>query len=623
LQNGPARITDISYSDVKVNDEPDRVGWRFYRVSDQPTNSLGWDLFLTNAAPGTQLALRRGQVPSRYFYRPGTVPRAYYDVGLSPSDFLQCPDLQAGIWYIGVYNPSNALGTFTLTTRELSAMPLADNLPLARSNVLNGRWEFFKVTLTPEDVAGAVGPGPVLGWDLRLTNITSGLPRLVVRREGFPTNLMPVFSSQSSVWPSGQQYAAGGDWTGHRYSADGVIDEDGRIMAMGVGRPLVAGTYYIGVLNSAGTNAMSYNLLSRWIGPGRAISIQDLDWNGGRVTNTVAPREAVYYRVVLPANVPSWKVHLTNLWGETLLLASTNPLPAVDSEKRMQKTGDEQYVRLPAPGSVYLFPGTNFLAVIGEGNLTNSANIGTGQSRFVLETLGSLPEVDLGTLAASDLVTNGTLQGGEVAAFHFNATLGTMGLWVTLENKNGNPWMVARGGGALADPGYGGDTYGNEGGESGNAVASADGVIWSIPPGADPASSKTIMVKARKSGSAFPDASYTLRVSKIVPQAVAFDGGTAPINNPAQGMQFFYVDVESGAFGWDLRLTNVTSGLPQLVVCREALPIKTVSSPNFPSSQYSSTSWPVGAVWTAGADWTERSSSADGVSEYGRVVAMG
>ena len=452
LQNGPAAVTDINYVSTILNDDPTRVGWRYYRVTDigQQLGSLGWDLFLTNFVSGTRIALRRNAAPSLWSYRnPTPIPANYYDV-LSAFDFLQHPAHQADVWYIGVYNPTNALGPFTLVTQELPSTPLTDNVSVTRSNALSGRWEFFRIQLTPEDVQGSAGPGPVLGWDLRLINVSSGLPRLVVRREAYPTTLSSTFFTLGTSWPNGGQWTANADWTRRPLSPAGT-NEDGRILAMGVGRPLEPGTYYIGVLNSTGTNHMSYSVLSRWIGPGRAIPVQDLSWNDGRVTNTIAPREAAYYRVTMPPNTPNWKVRLSAVSGESMLVAVTNRVPSVDSEKRMQKLGKEHYLMLPPPGSDYVMPGTNFLTVVGEGvNPADAFRVGAGNSSYVLETLGSLTEPDLGFLSTNDIVLNDSLEGGESKPYHFHTVPTTLGFWIFLENKIGNPWAVSRGG--CADP---------------------------------------------------------------------------------------------------------------------------------------------------------------------------
>lgn len=621
LQNGPPVVTDINYVSTTANDDPARVGWRFYRVNDinQQLGSLGWDLFLTNFARGTRIAVRRNAAPGLWNLRnPNPSLATYYDA-LSTAEFLQRPAHQADVWYIGVYNPTNALGPFTLVTQELPATPLADNAAVVRTNILNGRWEFFRVQITAEEIRGSVGPGPVLGWDLRLINVTSGLPRLVVRREAFPTALNTTINTSATNWPTGGQWAAGSDWTRRAYTADGATSEDGRILAMGVNRPLEPGTYYIGVINSAGTNTMSYSLLSRWIGPGRSIPVEDLSWNGGRVTNTVAPREAAYYRLAIPPATRSWKVRLTTTVGEAMLLAVTNRVPAVDSEKRMQKAGKEHYVMLPPPGLDFITPGTNYLAVVGEGvGPVDNNRIGTGPSGYVLESLGAMPELDLGTLSGTDLIQNDTLEGGESKAYHFHTPITALGFWIFLENKTGNPWAVSRGDPDLADPGLVADSYGNEGGETSFAVASPD-----IITVADPYRNETIMVKARLSGTTYPDASYTLRVQEIIPEPVAFDGGTYDIvDRPVQQGSFFYVDVPPYAMGWDLRLTNVTSGLPQIVVCKDYLPAA-ASTVGFNPNQFSSSVWPSAARWSVGVDWTERALSPEGFPETGRVLAMG
>ena len=45
--------------------DTNRAGWRFFKVSNisEQLGSLGWDLFVTNAAPGTRIALRRNAAP--------------------------------------------------------------------------------------------------------------------------------------------------------------------------------------------------------------------------------------------------------------------------------------------------------------------------------------------------------------------------------------------------------------------------------------------------------------------------------------------------------------------------------------------------------------------------------
>lgn len=616
FQNGPAVVTDIGYEQRIINDQPERVGWRFYRVQDKDRQltSLGWDLFLENFAPGTRIALRRNMAPSTWALRdPSLKQEKHYDK-LSDGPFLQSPDQEADVWYVGVYNPTNALGSFLLTTREIQATALSENQPLRYTDSPPGKWEFFKFELRPEDVQG---PNPILGWDLRLQDVTGGLPGLVVRRERLPVTLRSTFTLSGTNWPSGGQWAADKDWTRRSLNAEGGT-EDHRILAMGTGRPLQPGTYYVGVLDETGTNSSTFTLLSRWIGPNRTIPVRDLAWDGGRVTNTVTPREAAYYRVDMPSDAPSWKVRLTPSVGEVMMVVVTNWIPTVDSEKVVQKTGKEHYTLVPSQGKTFLTGGSYYLAVVGEGVDPLTGRIGPGDSTFVLETLGPLPETDLGTLGGMDLVATGFLEGGESTAYHFHTTPTVLGFWISLEDKEGNPWSVSRAELQLPNPGHQNDKYGNEGGQTGGAVSSPDYITV-----ADPFPDETIMVKARASGGTYVDASYTLRVKEIIPEPINFDGGYFEIvNRPAEFQFFAAVDVPPDAVGWDLRLTNVLSGEPRLVVCRDALPISE-NSYGLGSDPFSSPTWPSGARLAVGNDWTERSFSADGRFEAGTVLALG
>src|SRR6185369_12735146 len=66
LLSGTPVVTDINFTSLTVNDDPNRAGWRYFRISDlnQQLGTLGWDLFLQNFAPGTRIGLRRNAVPS-------------------------------------------------------------------------------------------------------------------------------------------------------------------------------------------------------------------------------------------------------------------------------------------------------------------------------------------------------------------------------------------------------------------------------------------------------------------------------------------------------------------------------------------------------------------------------
>ena len=626
LQNGPPIVTDINYNGSVINDNPSKVGWRYYRVADlnQQGGTLGWDLYLTNYAPGTRIALRRTSVPGSWTYRnPNLLTTNSYDL-ISAADFLQQPGHQADIWYIGVYNPTNALGPFTLVTRELpSTLLQGDGDLISRTNMTIGKWEFFRLNL---DLTGGTNQ-PVIGWDLRLLNVTSGLPRIVIRRDAYPASTTPtlVGTATATNWASGQQWVPTFDWTRRQFSADGSTDEYGRVFAAGAGHPLESGIYYVGIINTTGTNPMSYTVSSRFIGNGYSLPMTELPYAGGVATNiSLTPREAAYYHVTIPSGVRSWKVRLTTTSGEAMLVVSSNRLGNIESEKRMQKLGKEHYVLLPVPGQTNLASGDYYLTVVAEGqNATNISRISTGACSYVIESLGAMSEIDLGPLN-STIVISDTLEGGESKAYHFEPPTNSLGYVLGLTDRVGNPTAVLRSTNSLLDPGVGAgtvaaDNYGNEGGENTSTF-----ITQSLITIVDPSTNETVMVKARATNSLYPDASYTLTITPLIATQIPqlpFDGGTASVTSQAANMWNYYrIDVPTNALGWDLRLTNVTSGLPQIVVARNHLP--NAFNNNLVTPQ-GGTNWPSGGRWMAASDWTSRSFSSDGTTNQdGRILEM-
>jgi hypothetical protein len=628
LQNGPAAVTDINYVDTIVNDETNRVGWRYFRVTDinQQLGSLGWELTVTNAAPGTRIAIRRNAAPSTWTFRnPLQATATYLDL-ISPGPVLQHPGHQADVWYVGVYNPTTPLGKFTLVTKEIQATPLVDNVGHVRTNSPSGLWEFYKIS-----VPATANGNPVLGWDLRMTNVT-GNPVMVIRRDALPDAFSTSFSLPISVtnWPTRSSWMAAGDWTGRSNPNTGTTNENGRIIAAAMGKPLEPGTYYIGVQSSTTfPGPASYTLISRWIGVNQAISIQNLNFTGSKSTNSVGPRFANYYQIDVPPNKRSLKLHLKTLTGEAMLVANQGTLPNITAQsngtlgitagKTVQKKEDEYLNILPPRGSTVLVPGSYYIGVIGEGqNPPDNSHIGLGDSSYVLETLGEMPELDLGSLGETNIVTTGTLPGGDSIAYHFTPQADILGFWITVEDRVGNPVAVEHDTVELADPGLSGDVYGNDGGQTSQAISGIYIVV------ANARTTQTIMIKARQSGGTgvFEDASYTLKITAIRPQPLTFDGGLASRSNvdPLQG-SYFYVDVPPDALGWDVRLKDVTSGNPGIAITRDILPIALTTTTGFTPA--TATNWVPGNRWAATRDWTERSESADGVDEDARILAMG
>ena len=634
LQSGNPEFTEIGFTSATLNTDTNRVGWRFFKLSNinEQLGSLGWDLFVTNFAPGTRLALRRNAAPGIWNFRnPGAGTEGSYDF-LSTADFLQRPGHQADVWYVGVFTTTNSLGPFTLVTRPLVPETLTfDSGTTTRTSVPPGKWQFFRVDV----------PTNTLGWDLRLNNVTSGQPQVIVRRELLPVSLVNIgFSTPitSTNWATGNQWVAGSDWTARNFSSNGGINESGRILTMGYNRPLEAATYYVGVISPAGsTNSMSYTLVSRGIGAGQSIPVQDINYLGGNATNNALPaRDISVYRVVIATNTPSWKVRLAATSGDTLLAVAKDSIPnitaansgsvtnALTAGKKMSKLGNEHFLQLPHVFQTTLFPGTYYLLVASEGVVsTNATRIGTGNAGYVLQSIGPLPEIDLGLLDQTNLVYSGELEGGESAAFHFHNHPYpiTLGFELSLTDTVGHPVMVSNGEMYLANPGSAGggepaDPYGNEGGMPG--WQASDGYITV----SDPYEDETIMVKARSEDGEYPDATYTLNIRKLTATPLAFNGGVATVVGHTNAFEFFQVDVPEDALGWDVRLTNVMSGQPLLIANHEFLPLAVANWPN--PGPGADTSWPFGANWIAAEDWTERTFSPNGATNQdGRILAMG
>src|ERR1019366_1494449 len=119
------------------------------------------------------------------------------------------------------------------------------------------------------------------------------------------------------------------------------------------------------------TNTISYTLLSRGIGTnGQSIAVVDLGNNW--ITNVnganLAPREAAYYRVVVPSNTPSWNIKLTPTVGESLLVVQKGWIPnsggAVGGTLYGYDYSSQPSATLPTGGRIQQKAGNEHLAVL-------------------------------------------------------------------------------------------------------------------------------------------------------------------------------------------------------------------------------------------------------------------
>ncbi len=646
LRSGHPTVTPLAYNDLKLNDQTTRAGWRYYSLTDiaAQNGSLGWELDLANQVPGTRIAIRRNKVPSLWTYRNGsaTVQNSsnYYDY--SGIGFLQRPGHQADVWYVGIYTPAQALGAFTLDSHPLTASPQGfDATTAAVAGLAPERWKFHHITV----------PAGTLGWDLRLTNITGPRPALVVRRDQLPASTSTsvgwpngyYYPSHSDTWPSGFQWAAGygssADWTDWAYNGTGHPDYAPPRLLMGTGRPLEPGSYYVGVYNSDSSTATSYTLDSRGVGEaGSGLTYEvaaTLAFNGGSATITdLAPREARYFKVTIPADTPSWEVTLTPSSGELLLAVRRSAIPDFTTDRagdtlgetgsrqlEMRKTGAERYVLLPASNQTAIPAGDYYLAVVSEGQNpgTPSSTVGTGTASGTLTSLGTLPVTALGSASNAGLTHPVALLGGQIKAFTFEVPADTLSLEVRMDNIVGNPDLRIYPGTRIPAPpdGY---AYGFDGG--GGSYHTVDPIFTLANP--TPGTWTAVIQASYTSSTTYPDASADLVFTALTPQPVGFDGDTrAVVNQPAGSWRYFTITVPEGTLGWDLRLTNITGPRPTLVVRRDQLSSATATSVGWPNGYYypsHSTTWPTGFQWAAGygsnADWTDWPYNGTGYPDY-------
>jgi hypothetical protein len=361
-----------------------------------------------------------------------------------------------------------------------------------------------------------------------------------------------------------------------------------------------------------GIGPMSFTLSSRGIGPGYAIPVQTLAFAGGTAQTNLPARQAAYYAVTIPPNTTSWKVRLATNSGDSCLVVLKDALPNITATdvssatnllsagRRMKKIGDEQFLLLPSPGQSYLPSGTYYLAAISEGaNASAVDEVGADPSQFTLTSLGEAVVENLGEvgeIGIADIVVSGSLAGGEVKLHRFTVPPGTLNVEARVEASNGFPVIALNGGMWAPDPsaslaGYTSETpagYGTDGGVNPGTYVTA-----SLMNVANPTNVFTLAIKARGVGASFSNASYTLRLNSSKAQIISFNGGSSAVTNQsANTWRYFRVVVPTNVLGWDLRLVNVSTGLPRMVVCREALPSSLGTTIFTPGS---AVAWPTNA----------------------------
>ncbi len=574
--NSSASIPGYSHptSPPVLNDDTERNGWRYYRVSDidSQLGVAGWLLKLSAQQPGTEIALRLSALPGRW-HNGGHVDFS------STAGFLERQAHQAGVWYIGIYSPARKLGAFSLETRPFLPRPApSDNTPVAVANQFAGSWEYFTL-----DVPTPVEDPDLRGLEIQLEGPNLAGLRTQVRRGALPYDVGAgmVNASATPTWPEGAFVSGGLDWTS-RSRPDGASD----YLFLPMGWPLQPGRYHIGVRNDSAT-PRSYALRIRTVGAGKAHPILPLDFSGpnSSVTATLPePRQFQIRRLVVPEGTPMLRLRLQVTAGEARMILRRRQLPGLPGPNgpggnlhdevlgsMIARAGSEEMTFLPRNGESTIPAGDYHILTVAEGQLSNynAGTVGTGPTTFTLSVLPPLQPTSLGAFGPGDeRVVEKTFTPPERPFYHVDIQPGVRALEVRIEQVLGSTQIQWASSAAFPEQNSG--QYGWISGANGYQLVPR--FLHLIPP----APGRYGFTLESRSGEFNPHSiRVTLRALESVPLS-ALDGSIPVASHPPQAWRFYEVAVPGLAGGvppaaWDLRVEG-TSDAPAMVIARGTLP---------------------------------------------------
>ena len=580
LFNGQPEITDLEFNDSRINDDPDRAGWRFYRVVDidQQLGQLGWLITLDNYIGqeegddgNTEIFIRRNAAPGN--------GRNLFEER-SSAGFLQDPEHEADVWYIGIYNPTAALGEFTITSSPIN--PPSINFDGGQANrgeasaVPPDQWSFIRVDV-PETVNGE----DVLGWEIRLSDWVGVRPALVVRRAILAENTATRDVGVNSViFPAGAQIAANGDWTrrNSQPASAGDIGAD-QVISLPMGNPLEAGTYYVGIRNLSPTDSLSYTLTSRGIGNGMSLSPVPLSLGSDEQTVSLDPRQVQYFTFDITDETPFLELELDALTegseGALLLregflpttlttgAATTEPYSTNDrlpGQTRLDIVGDERTIILPpddlAEGEPLSLPaGTYYALVASQGrNPQSTGVVGEDPSRFTLKTSITPSIESLGSIARGQtVIRDAAAENGQTVFYSFDLPENSSALTLTFQSESAGAQINFR---PFTDGQFpSGRGYGVIGGaDSLRTLTDGNSFTLSSPP----AGSYVVAFRSSSSGEA-PEGRFTVTNE----EASIIDANDGEVTNTLEPGRWAYYRISIPetlnnvpVLGWEGRLSE-------------------------------------------------------------------
>lgn len=645
LSNRQPIITQTDYISDQINDDVNRAGWRYYAVTDidQQLGYLGWDLILADQVNGSLIAIRRNNIPGQWSYREnGSLAiksRSYSDKS-NAYGRLQDPDHAADVWYVGVYTPTAALGSFRLSLNSVVPIELNMEYDSVSDKSLNpGNWYFYQVDVSAISTNGQ----PILGWELRIPSWIGVAPNLIVRRGNLPKEAKTSgFTPQSSTnWVSGSTWAAsGGEWTGYTLDSTQTITNQQTILSMAMGRPLEPGRYYIGVYNPSADQQARFSLESKAIGNGMAYDIGVLPVDGEVAITDLPSSGVAYYRLDLPGLTNrNWKFKLRADSGESMLYIRRGYVPTwgqdgegfyspgdrnaeeIGQVTRLQKTGDEYFVLFPEntldeepAGELYdpFIPGgTYYCMVVSEGQSPTDEAIGFGVSSATLQSLGEIEPDYLGVLNEEPLTFSGFFADGEIDYLNFSWGGGAGWYQVDVNSTNDSADFNSLYSVVVANDKGGPSRYG--GMYSGYSE-------YDIPEFMPYTGYINIVVSDPRSKSLTTGADYDITVSRYPSTDIAFDGARMTVTGLC-GSVVYKVVVPESFEGWELRLTEWAGSKPSMTVCRDDFPDPNRLGSTIDITPTTATNWLSYAQWAVSSgDWTKLPYDPTGTNQHPQYV---
>lgn len=582
---------------------------------------------LANLAGGFDLPSMQGnQFPNQvYGWHSGSSP-------LSSGTLLSLSNPAAGSYTVLVGDGSShysqggtrtAAGAYRLEVeaRTESVLAFADGVATVTDQA-NGTWQFFRVEV-PEQ---GTGPDALAGWHLRLVEATHAGLSLTIRRGEVP----PGGSFQNldaASWPVGNSSAASPDFTERWQSVDLArnFDNAGSWIAA-FGRPLEPGTYFVGIQNQSG-QAASYQVISRAVGPGAAVPLDDIP-EGGSLAVSVGPRGLSAFRFEIPEGQRSWQVRAETLVGDAVLAVRRGYLPTYQISNQplsdeaqfltnlSRRDGEETLLILPPEGREFLPAGSYYALVESRGaNPLSATAVGPDPAELVLHNDGPLPIEDLGTLATGGAFEREvTYPAGKYRAYRVTVPAGLPILEAELQERVGNPAVTVRRGERLSRP-FGNQlfsqVYGVTGGENGQGGTAFATIT-------EPQEDSYLIVVGDasshylSSGTRTADGSARLIVRAPAPVVLPANGGIATVSDQQPGSwRYFEVQVPATlglaeVLGWEVRTRGLDQHSLSFSVRRARLP---ESSPPFVGI---TNPWVVGRQVSFQTDFSRRSQGLSG-----------